>query len=311
MVDFKAKQEGLLGLKPEDLPDLAKVRSRLVLLLPMGVLVYYLFAGYSLQRAAFLATVAVVAASLFNRATRSSPTDILKALELGARRAVGVTVPAAAAGVVVGVVSYTGLGLKFSSLIIAASGGYLVPALLLIMLGCIIMGMGMPTSGSYIMAAILMAPALQKMGVPIIPAHLFVLYFCALSMVTPPVALASYVAAGISGAGIMETGWQAFKLSLAGFIIPFAFVFNPAIVLQGDWSEIAVTSGSLLIGVLALSGAIIGYLSRPNRWWETSCLWVSAFLLIAPELITDGIGLMVLLFIWLNQIRRDASLPMH
>ncbi len=220
MVDLKAKQEGLLGLKPEDLPDLAKVRSRLVLLLPMGVLVYYIFAGYSLQWAAFMATVAVVAASLFNRATGSSPSDILKALEMGARRAVGVTVPAAAAGVVVGVVSYTGLGLKFSSLIIAASGGYLVPALVLIMLGCIIMGMGMPTSGSYIMGAILMAPALQKMGVPIIPAHLFVLYFCALSMVTPPVALASYVAAGISGAGIMETGWQAFQLSLAGFIIP-------------------------------------------------------------------------------------------
>jgi len=311
MVDLKAKQEGLLGLKPEDLPDLAKVRSRLVLLLPMGVLVYYIFAGYSLQWAAFMATVAVVAASLFNRATRSSPSDILKALEMGARRAVGVTVPAAAAGVVVGVVSYTGLGLKFSSLIIAASGGYLVPALVLIMLGCIIMGMGMPTSGSYIMGAILMAPALQKMGVPIIPAHLFVLYFCALSMVTPPVALASYVAAGISGAGIMETGWQAFKLSLAGFIIPYAFVFNPAIVLQGDWSEIAVTSGSLLIGVLALSGAIIGHLSRPNRWWETPCLWVSAFLLIAPELITDGIGLGVLVFIWLNQNRRDASLPVH
>ncbi len=311
MVDLKAKQEGLLGLKPEDLPDLAKVRSRLVLLLPMGVLVYYIFAGYSLQWAAFMATVAVVAASLFNRATRSSPSDILKALEMGARRAVGVTVPAAAAGVVVGVVSYTGLGLKFSSLIIAASGGYLVPALVLIMLGCIIMGMGMPTSGSYIMGAILMAPALQKMGVPIIPAHLFVLYFCALSMVTPPVALASYVAAGISGAGIMETGWQAFKLSLAGFIIPYAFVFNPAIVLQGDWSEIVVTSGSLLIGVLALSGAIIRHLSRPNRWWETLCLWVSAFLLIAPELITDGIGLVVLLFIWFNQSRRDASLPMH
>ncbi|MCZ6768999.1 MAG: TRAP transporter permease [Acidobacteria bacterium] len=311
MVDLKAKQEGLLGLKPEDLPDLSKVRSRFVLLLPMGVLVYYIFAGYSLQRAAFMATVAVVAASLFNRESRSSPSDILKALEMGARRAVAVTVPAAAAGVVVGVVSYTGLGLKFSSLIIAASGGYLVPALVLIMLGCIIMGMGMPTSGSYIMGAILMAPALQKMGVPIIPAHLFVLYFCVLSMVTPPVALASYVAAGISGAGIMETGWQAFKLSLAGFIIPYAFVFNPAIVLQGDWSEIAVTSGSLLIGVLALSGAIIGYLSRPNRWWETPCLWVSAFLLIAPELITDGIGLGVLLFIWLNQIRRDASLPVH
>ncbi len=311
MVDLKAKQEGLLGLKPEDLPDLSKVRSRLVLLLPMGVLVYFIFAGYSLQRAAFMATVAVVAASLVDRGTRSSPTDILKALEMGARRAVGVTVPAAAAGVVVGVVSYTGLGLKFSSLIIAASGGYLVPALVLIMLGCIIMGMGMPTSGSYIMGAILMAPALQKMGVPIIPAHLFVLYFCVLSMVTPPVALASYVAAGISGAGIMETGWQAFKLSLAGFIIPYAFVFNPAIVLQGDWSEIAVTSGSLLIGVLALSGAIIGHLSRPNRWWETLCLWVSAFLLIAPELITDGIGLAVLLFIGLNQIRRDASLPMH
>ncbi len=311
LVDLKAKQEGLQRTKAEDLPDLSKLKSRLHLILPMGVLVYYIFSGYSLQRAAFLATVAVVAASFLNRATHLSPTDILKALEMGARRAVGVAVPAAAAGVVVGVVSYTGIGLKFSSLIIMASGGFLVPALVLIMIGCIIMGMGMPTSGAYIMGAILMAPALQKMGVPIIPAHLFVLYFCALSMVTPPVALASYVAAGISGAGIMETGWRAFQLSLAGFIVPYAFVFNPAIVLQGDWGEIVWTTSTLLIGILALSGAIMRYLSRPTRLWETLLLWLSALLLIAPEALTDGIGFLVLLSVWLNQTRGNRSPGMH
>jgi TRAP transporter 4TM/12TM fusion protein len=308
MVDLKAKQEGLLGLKPEELPSLDNLRARLMLLLPMGVLVYQIFAGYSLQRAAFTATLAVVGASLFSRATRLSPIDILKALEMGARRAVGVTVPAAAAGIVVGVVSYTGIGLKFSSLIIMTSGGYLVPALFLIMLGCIIMGMGMPTSGAYIMGAILMAPALQAMGVEIIPAHLFVLYFCALSMVTPPVALASYVAASISGAGIMETGWRAFQLSMAGFLIPYAFVFNPAIVLQGSWDETLWTAGSLLLGIYALAGAIMQYLFRPNRRWETLCLWASAFLLISPEAITDGIGLLLLVSVVVNQNRR-ASHP--
>lgn len=307
MVDLKAKKEGLLGLKAEELPSLGKLKTRLMLLLPMGVLVYQIFAGYSLQRAAFTATLSVVVASLFSRVTRLSPSDILKALQMGARRAVGVTVPAAAAGIVVGVVSYTGIGLKFSSLIIMTSGGYLLPALVLIMLGCIIMGMGMPTSGAYIMGAILMAPALQAMGVEIIPAHLFVLYFCALSMVTPPVALASYVAASISGAGIMETGWCAFKLSLAGFLIPYAFVFNPAIVLQGSWSETLWTSGSLLLGIFALAGAIMQYLFRPNRRWETLCLWASAFLLISPESITDGIGLLVLLLVALNQNRRLAA----
>ena len=311
LVDLKAKKEGLQRTKAEDLPDLSKLRSRLHLILPMGVLVYFIVSGYSLQRAAFLATVAVVAASLLNRATHLSPTDILKALEMGGRRAVGVAVPAAAAGVVVGVVSYTGVGLKFSSLIIMASGGFLVPALVLIMFGCIIMGMGMPTSGAYIMGAILMAPALQKMGVPIIPAHLFVLYFCALSMVTPPVALASYVAAGISGAGIMETGWRAFQLSLAGFIVPYAFVFNPAIVLQGDWGQIVWTTSTLLIGIVALSGAIMRYLSRPTRLWETLLLWLSALLLIAPEVLTDGIGFLVLLSVWLNQTRWNPSPRMH
>ena len=307
MVDLKAKKEGLLGLKAEELPSLGKLKTRLMLLVPMGVLVYQIFAGYSLQRAAFTATLAVVVASLVSRATRLSPTDILKALQMGARRAVGVTVPAAAAGIVVGVVSYTGIGLKFSSLIIMTSGGYLLPALVLIMLGCIIMGMGMPTSGAYIMGAILMAPALQAMGVEIIPAHLFVLYFCALSMVTPPVALASYVAASISGAGIMETGWRAFQLSLAGFLIPYAFVFNPAIVLQGSWDETLWTAGSLLLGIYALSGAIMQYLFRPNRRWETLCLWASAFLLISPESITDGIGLLVLLLVALNQNRRTPA----
>ncbi len=312
MVDLKAKQEGLVGLKVEELPDLGKLKARLGLLLPMVILVYYIFAGYSLQKAAFTATVAVVVASLLSRATRLSPAEVLKALEVGARRAVGVTVPAATAGIVVGVVSYTGIGLKFSSLIIMSSGGYLLPALALIMLGCIIMGMGMPTSGAYIMGAVLMAPALQNIGVPMVPAHLFVLYFCALSMVTPPVALASYVAAGISGAGIMETGWTAFKLSLAGFIVPYAFVLNPAIVLQGTWSEVLWTSGSLLVGIYALAGAIMQHLSRPNRRWETITLWFCAILLISPEVVSDAIGLLGLVLILLNQTRRlPATLAME
>jgi TRAP transporter 4TM/12TM fusion protein len=305
MVDLKAKQEGMVGLKTEELPQFENLKSRLVLLLPMAILVYHIFARYSLQRAAFVATLAVVVVSLFSRATRLSPADILKALETGARRAVGVTVPAAAAGLVVGVVSYTGIGLKFSSLIIMASGGYLVPALVLIMIGCILMGMGMPTSGAYIMGAILMAPALQNMGVADVPAHLFVLYFCALSMVTPPVALASYVAASISGAGIMETGWRALQLSLAGFIIPYAFVFNPAIVLQGSWEQVLWTTGSLLVGTLALAGAIIQHLSRPNRVWETVLLWVSALLLISPEFLTDGIGFLALAAVLLSQKKRS------
>jgi TRAP transporter 4TM/12TM fusion protein len=305
MVDLKAKQEGMVGLKTEELPQFENLKSRLVLLLPMAILVYHIFARYSLQRAAFVATLAVVVVSLFSRATRLSPADILKALETGARRAVGVTVPAAAAGIVVGVVSYTGIGLKFSSLIIMASGGYLVPALVLIMIGCILMGMGMPTSGAYIMGAILMAPALQNMGVADVPAHLFVLYFCALSMVTPPVALASYVAASISGAGIMETGWRALQLSLAGFIIPYAFVFNPAIVLQGSWEQVLWTTGSLLVGTLALAGAIIQHLSRPNRVWETVLLWVSALLLISPEFLTDGIGFLALAAVLLSQKKKS------
>ena len=199
MVDLKAKKEGLVGLKKEELPQLKDLQARLVLLLPMAVLLYYIFARYSLQRAAFVATLAVVASTMFSRTTRLSFAGILKGLETGARRAIGITIPAAAAGIVVGVVSYTGIGLKFSSLIIMTSGGYLVPALILIMIGCIILGMGMPTSGAYIMGAILMAPALQNIGIAEVPSHLFVLYFCALSMVTPPVALASYVAASISG----------------------------------------------------------------------------------------------------------------
>lgn len=307
MVDLKAKKEGLVGLKKEELPQLKDLKARLVLLLPMAVLLYYIFARYSLQRAAFVATLAVVASTMFSRTTRLSFAGILKGLETGARRAIGITIPAAAAGIVVGVVSYTGIGLKFSSLIIMTSGGYLVPALILIMIGCIILGMGMPTSGAYIMGAILMAPALQNIGIAEVPSHLFVLYFCALSMVTPPVALASYVAASISGSGIMETGWRALKLSFAGFIIPYAFVFNPAIVLQGSWEQIVWTSVSLLVGTVALAGAIIQYLFRANQIWETLLLWVSALLLIAPEFITDGVGLVVLGVVLINQIWRGAD----
>src|SRR5690606_37844121 len=164
--------------------------------------------------------------------------ESVRALDSGARAAIAVAIPCAGAGIVVGIASITNLGLTFGSFVTLLSGGMVVPALLLVMLMIIVMGMGMPTTAAYIMGAILAIPALHQVGVQPLSAHFFVLYFAALSMVTPPVALAAFVTGGIAKANVWKTGWVAFRYSLAGFLVAFSFVFRPALLLQGDCQSI-------------------------------------------------------------------------
>lgn len=308
MVDFQARRQGLHGLSVAELPSLQEIRRRLHLLLPLAVLLYFVFAGSSLQLSAFRAILAVVVVSWLHPSTRLSLMQLYTALALGAQQAMRVTIPAATAGIIVGVVSYTGIGLQFSSWIVQLAGGRLLIALLLVMLGSIILGMGMPTSGAYIMAAVLMAPALVRLGVPTLAAHMFVFYFACLSMITPPVALASYAAAGISRAGLMETGWQAVQLGLAAFIVPYAFAFHPDLLtLHTGFAPGALQATvSLLLGVVALAGAIIHYMLTPTTRVETVLLWAAALLLVAPEPITDLFGIVAFAWVLIQQWRRRS-----
>jgi TRAP-type uncharacterized transport system fused permease subunit len=184
------------------------------------------------------------------------------------RQACHVAVPIAAIGMIIAVAIQSNLALKFSSNLIAEGGGSLIGAMLLIVVGCLIMGMGLPTVAAYIIGAILFAPALLKLGIPELAAHFFVMYYCVLSMVTPPVALASYAAAGIAGASTMSTSAQAFRMSFVSFLIPFAFAFDPRLLGDQGWGWAFVGLISLVAGTSGWAVGLAGFLRRNLRMWE-------------------------------------------
>lgn len=298
MVDLEARKRGLTGIRREELPELRGILlERGLLLLPIVLIVGYMVAGFTLMWSATSAALGVVVLSWVRRATRMGLLRIIETLDSAARMAVPVVIPCAVAGVIVGVLADTGLGLKFSGLIVDLAAGQLLLALALVMVACIILGMGMPTSAAYIMAATLMGPAFEKMGLPPIAGHLFIFYFSILSMVTPPVALASYVAAGIAESDLSKTGWKAFQLSFAAFLVPFAFVYNPAMLFEGAFGETLWVSATCVLGVLALAASVSGFLAAPAMAWERVVFFLSAIGLIVPEKATDLLGLTMLILV--------------
>ena len=217
-IDFESAKRGLVGLTKAELPDVKTgLKLRIHLIIPLALLVYYIIAGTIMPVTAVLrALAAVVIISFLRRATWMTPARILGALEKGAKESVSVAIPCAVAGIIIGVVINSGLGLKFTDIMLFLSGGYLPVTLILVMIAVIILGMGMPTSAAYLMAAILMAPALINLGVPTLAAHLFIFYFAVISMITPPVALASYAAASIGEADLWKTGIAGMKIAFPG-----------------------------------------------------------------------------------------------
>jgi TRAP transporter 4TM/12TM fusion protein len=308
-IDFKAMQDGLRGLPKHELPDVRTgLRMRIHLLFPLLLMVYYIVTlTVSPVTAAMRAMAAVVLVGFVRKATWMGPGKILGALEKGAREAVTVAIPCAVAGLIIGIVIYSGLGLKFTELMITLSGGSLIIALVLVMLAVIVLGMGMPTSAAYLIAAILLAPLLIKLGVQPLAAHMFIFYFAVISMITPPVALAAFAAAAISESDLWETGIMAFKIALPGFLIPFIFVYNTSILLEGPLWEILWRTAVTMIGITALAGAVIGFFFRQAKAWERIVLLVGALLLIVPEMMTDFIGMGLVGGIILVQLRRPAG----
>ena len=309
-IDFKAMQMGLLGLPRSELPDVRKgLRMRIHLLIPLILMVYYIISfTVSPVLAAIRAIAAVFVVSFFRRATWMGPVKLLGALEKGAKEAVTVAIPCAVAGLIIGVVIYSGLGLKFTELMIALSGGKLFIALILVMLAVIVLGMGMPTSAAYLIAAILLAPMLIKLGVVPLAAHMFIFYFAVISMITPPVALASFAAAAISESDLWETGIVAFKIALPGFLIPYIFVYNTSLLLEGPLWEIVWRTLLTIVGISALAGAVIGFFVRKAKTWERIVLLIGALLLIVPEMITDFVGMAMVGGILMIQLRRPSEI---
>jgi len=215
-------------------------------------------------------------------------------LESAGRGAVQVAAACAAAGIVVGVASLTGIGLRMSELIITVSQGNLLAALVLTALGSVVLGMGLPTTAAYVVLAALGAPALVELGVPLLGAHLFIFYFGCISNVTPPVSLAAFAAAGIADAPPVRTALNAAVLAGAGFLVPFMFVYGPALLLDGSVTEVALAVLTATAGVTALAAASMGYLRQELRPWERVVLGAGALALVFPGLLTDTFGLAAL-----------------
>jgi len=267
------------------------VLDRLHLLLPLLVIVALLATGRSPMRAAFWAVVSAAATALLRRSTRPGRAAVTDAVVRGAESTVQVAAACATAGIVVGVASLTGIGLRMSDLIVTLSGGNLMAALLLTAAGSIVLGMGLPTTAAYVVLAALGAPALVALGVPLLAAHLFIFYFGCFSNVTPPVALAAYAAGGLAGASPMRTAFTAMALATTGFIVPFMFVYGPPLLLEGPPLQVAAAILTALVGVSGLAAAVIGYARRPLVHWERIAMAACACLLIFPGWLTDGVGL--------------------
>jgi TRAP transporter 4TM/12TM fusion protein len=278
------------------------------LLLPVAVILYMMFAGYTPMYACIAAILSVVILANLKKVSRMGITKILEALEEGAKGTVSVAVACACAGIVIGVINLTGLGLKFTSFILLLAGESLALALVFTMIAGIFLGMGLPTTAAYIVMAALLVPALVKLGIPTIAAHMFAFYYAIISAITPPVALAVYAGAGLAGSEIWRTGFAAVRLGAPGFIIPFMFAYSPSLLFVGDPWMILTSTVTATVGVIMLAGGMIGWFLRQTTIFERTCLVGGAILLINPGFYTDLVGLAVLAFvIILQKLRKKES----
>lgn len=291
-VHLEAKKNGLKGIPRNELPKFSELFvERGHLALPLAGIIYLLVAGYSPTRAALAAIVLAIFASFLRKSTRMKPMEIVEGLEKGAKGVLGVMIACASAGIIIGVVTKTGVGLKLAGALIDLAGGQLLPAMFFTMITSLILGMGVPTTANYVITSTIAAPALIQMGVPLMAAHLFVFYFGIIADVTPPVALAAYAGAGISGGNPMKTGVNASKLAVAAFVIPYIFVLSPALLMINTTPmELFWALVTSFIGMVGLGAAMIGYFLAPANPLMRLVFFVGGLMLIDPGLYTDIIG---------------------
>jgi len=261
-VHFVALRDGLHGLDKDEILSLKQILKDLYLLIPLVGLVYLLLKGYSPYFAGSIAILLSFAISFFRKDTMMTPRRLWETLELGGRNMIMITLSCAGADMVISIICFTGLGLAVAGVIGSWSGGLLFPALFFIMIVSIILSMGLPCTPAYIISIAIGGPALLALGIDLLSAHLFVFYYAVLSGVTPPVCIAAYCGAAIAGSDPMKTGFSAWKLALAGFIIPYLFIYNNALLLRGSVLEIFTVCILLLSSVVLLSGGLMGYFVR-------------------------------------------------
>src|SRR5690625_3122900 len=301
-VHFEALRLNIGGLPESEIPKFNKVFWKGALyFLPLVAITVVLFRGSSPMRAAFIGIITVLVISLLRKVSRINLKDALEAFTETAKTIVGIVAATACAGIIIGVVSLTGIGLKFTSFVLSFAQGYLILALIFTMIASIVLGMSLPTVATYIVLSVLTAPALAEFGVPLLTAHLFILYFGVFADITPPVALASYAAAGIANCSPMSAALKTFQVALIGFIIPFIFVYNPELLLQGTPINIIFAILTGILAVIALSSALQGYFLITLKWFERIALMIASLSLIVVSLYWNIFGFSLLVIIVLLQ----------
>ena len=309
-VHFEATRLGLKGIPWTQLPPLwPLLKSKGFLLIPLIAIIYFLIAGYTPLRAAFNGILVSFALSWLNKETRLTPTRILEAFQSGARGAIGVACACATVGMVVGMGTLTGLALRIANAIVTLAGGSKILTLFYTMLASIVLGTGLPTTANFIVTSTMAAPALFKLGVPAKAAYMFVFYFGIAADLTPPVALAAYAGSGIAGSDPMKTGITAFKLALAGFLIPYIYVYNPMLLFI-DVVPLQMIQAifTAMLGVFLLSMFTIGYYKASIPLYLRLIAFAGALGLLIPGTMTDAGGIAVLVLIYVIQTAKAKSI---
>jgi len=298
MVDKEALKKGMRGLPREELPEFAKLARQAFLFIPIVILIGALFMGYSVIRAGTLAMVAAAVVSWFTP-FRMGIKEILYAFQIAARMSLQLVAVCAAAGVIVGVIALTGIGTRFSSMLLDLAGQSQLIALFFAMCVSIILGMGMPTTAAYAVAASVIAPGLIQLGIEPLTAHFFIFYYAVMSAITPPVALAAYAGAAIAQSDPMKTSVESFKFGLAAFVVPFMFFYSAPMLMQGAWHENLHAFVSAAFGIFLLASAIQGWYFGVVGWILRAILLVAALGMIHGGLTSDlfGLGGAVLVYV--------------
>lgn len=302
-VDLEARRTNLKTVPENQIPHLWETTKRCFpLLMPIIMLVGLLVIGYTPLKAALYATLVMIFGSFLSKETRMNGSRFYEAITKSSYNSISVCIACAACGIVIGVVTLTGIGLKLSDLILQLSGGRLFPTLLLTMVASLILGMGLPTTAKYIVLSAIAAPALVKLGVPLVGAHLFILYFGVIAEVTPPVALTSYAGAAIAKAPGVETAMQGLKISIGAFFIPFMFCYYPSLLFI-NVTPVGMFLGlfSSFIGITCLSSASIGYFFGPLKIWLRCVMFCGTIMVVFPSISTDVTGVVLILSVALYQ----------
>lgn len=308
--DARAARRGLRGLPASELPSVGEaMRKRGHHAIPLLLLIGGIIVGWSPLKAAFWSVIAAVAVAVLRRGQRPTPGKLAEALYQGSRQTIPIAMACAGAGLIVGVLGVTGLGTKIASGLVGLSGGEPWIALVMTMVAAIILGAGMPVTAVYIILAATLVQPLVLMGIEPLAAHFFIFMFAAVAGLTPPVAITSYTAAGIAGADLNRTGWTGLRFGLAGFLIPFAFAFDPALLLVGEPGAVVQAVATAAFGVLCLVAALEGHLLRPWRPPARAVLGVAAIATIVPGTLSDavGVGLVVIAFALERMLGRPSA----